>query len=112
MRRFALLVLVLLASVSTALAEAKIPIKDRVRNQPPGYCAFAALETLCRHQHIKAGYGLLESRKLDPDEITWDGRFIGRNEGTDWAIEGKLKELGIRYEMNHTFHKDRAGLRM
>lgn len=112
MRRFALSLVFLIFGASSVFSEANIPVKNRVHNQMPGYCAWASLETVCRHQKVKAGYDLVEKRKLDPDYWTWDGRFVGRNEGTDLAIEGKLKGLGIKFQMNPTWAKNRAGIRM
>lgn len=94
------------------LAEAKIPIKDRVPNQKPGYCAWASLETVCRHQGIKEGYDLVEKRKLDPDVITWCGEVLPKNLGYEWALEGKLQKLGVKYKINRTGWKNKEGLRL
>jgi ABC-type bacteriocin/lantibiotic exporter with double-glycine peptidase domain len=45
---------------STARAEVKIALKDRVRNQPEGRCGWCALETLARHHGIEALDGLAD----------------------------------------------------
>lgn len=111
-RRLLVSLIFLLSCAPFSLGEAKIPAKDRVRNQQPGYCAWAALETVCRHQGIKAGYDLLEKRKLDPDLITWDGRIIRRSEGHDFSVAAKMQELGIAYQMNPTGAKTKEGLRL
>jgi len=52
--------LLVLIHCSHAVAEANIPAECRIRNRPPGRCGWCALETLARHQHIKALYGLAE----------------------------------------------------
>lgn len=98
--------------VSSIFGRADIPIKDRVPNQSPGYCAWASLETMCRHQGIREGYDLLEKRKLDPDRITPDGWFIPRNRGDDYSVEQKLIELGINYRMNLTGGSKEEGLKL
>lgn len=90
--------------LSSSLAEAGIPIKYRVKNQWPGYCCWASIETVCRHQGIEAGYNLVEKRKLDNDYITWDGRIIAKNYGADDPIADKMKSLGIKFLMNPTSH--------
>jgi hypothetical protein len=43
-----------------ARAEVNIALKNRIRNQPEGRCAWCALETLGRHHGIEALYGLAD----------------------------------------------------
>jgi hypothetical protein len=43
------------------LAEVPIKISSRVPNRPPGRCGWCALETLARHHHIEALYGLSDN---------------------------------------------------
>jgi hypothetical protein len=52
-------------------AEVKIAPKDRVKNQPPGRCGWCAVETLARHHHIRALYGLTEDNptRADPEDL-------------------------------------------
>lgn len=54
-------VLVLLMSLGgTSRADLQIELKNRIRNQPDGRCAWCALETLGRHQGIEALQGLAD----------------------------------------------------
>ena len=99
-------------TVSSLLAEVKIAQKNRVPNQQPGYCAWASLETICRHQKVKAGYDLVEKRKLDPDYVRWNGEIILKHFGTDEAIAAKLEKLGIKYKMNHTKDNTQEGVNL
>lgn len=108
MRFFAPLFLLLFSTF--AWADAYIPEKHRVKNEWPGYCSWASIETLCRHQKIKAGYGLKEARKLDPDFICPSGEIIPKNFGRDEPIGAKLDSLGIRYKMHPSGLIDEAGL--
>lgn len=64
----AFLVLLLLYP-STACAELKIVLKNRIRNQPEGRCAWCALETLGRHHGIEALYGLAEKHPSRATQI-------------------------------------------
>ena len=54
-----------------ARAEVDIPIECRVSNQPPGRCGWCALETVGRHQHIKALFGLTDknARLARPEDL-------------------------------------------
>lgn len=63
----ALLLLALLSG--TVRAEVKIALKNRVRNQPEGRCAWCALETLGRHHGIEALYGLAEKHPMRATQI-------------------------------------------
>lgn len=106
-----LLALAFLGLTATAVfGDAKIPIKLRVPNQHPGYCGWASLETMCRHQEVKAGYGLLEKRKLDADWVRLDGTISAKNFADDDVVAWKLKSLGIKYRMNHTFSNTKEGI--
>jgi|SRR6185312_1105195 len=112
MQRFLIALLTLGLITCAAFGDAKIPVKDRVHNTPwpTGYCAWAAIETVCRHQGVKAGYDLVEKRKLDPNYVYPDGTVLARNFGADAPIIAKLKELGIKYEMNPTDKTNKAGI--
>jgi hypothetical protein len=48
-----------------------IPLDCRVANRPPGRCGWCAVETLARHQGIKALYGLVDksSSQSRPKDI-------------------------------------------
>jgi hypothetical protein len=54
-----------------ARAEVNIDPDCRMKNRPPGRCGWCALETLARHHHIKALYGLVEDHATtaDPDDL-------------------------------------------
>jgi hypothetical protein len=110
MKRFFAALILLSLSASLVFGKARIRVADRVPNQDPGYCAWACIEMLCRHQGIKAGYGLVESRKKDPDETLLDGTFVPHNLGTDPTIRRKLDSLHIRYHMHPSLVKDQAGI--
>ena len=110
MRRFLFALTILVLTSSSVLADAKIPVYQRIKNQPPGYCCWASIETLCRHQGIKAGYDLLEKRKLDDDYMMPDGKIIPKNIGYDDPVAWKLNKLGIKYKMNATFSPNKAGV--
>ncbi len=93
--------------------------KNRIPNQEPGYCAWASLETLGRHQHIEPLFHLVEKRKKDPDiyiqNFDENGReFLvlqQRYIGTDAVIKEKLDQLKIKFKMTLTRSKDRSLLR-
>jgi hypothetical protein len=85
----------------------------RVANQPPGYCAWASLETLGNKHQIEPLYNLVETRKTEPDfilEKIKDGKSIqviqAKNEACDLSIEDKLKQLNIKYKFQATGNKD------
>jgi hypothetical protein len=50
----------LLLLPALAPAEIEIATECRVANRPPGCCGWCAVETLARHHHIKALYGLVD----------------------------------------------------
>ena len=107
-----LFALLLLGCVSPFLfGKADVPKADRVANQNR-YCCWATIETACRHQGIRAGYGLMESRRHDPDYVMPDGTVIPRNYGFDEVVEQKLKALGIHYVMHPSKKKDEDGIKM
>lgn len=93
------------------LGEVFIPVNCRVPNPPPGYCAWSSIETLGNHLRIKQLYGLVESRKKDPDTVTgawklsleyglyYETEVIEKNAGTCDTIKEKLDGLGVRYVM-------------
>ena len=53
-----LALLVLLGAATGARAEVRVAFGCRIRNRPPGRCGWCALETLARHHHLRALYGL------------------------------------------------------
>lgn len=76
--------------------------EDRRANESPGYCAWACLETCCRHQQIRAGYHLLDLRKKDPAFVDEHGHVFPRNAGGDGALTEKLDALHIRFKIVHS----------
>ena len=76
-----------------------IPVENRIANESPGYCVWASIETLCRHQGIRVGYGLKEARKRDEDYVLPSGEVIAKNFGREEPVADKLQKLGIKYKM-------------
>jgi hypothetical protein len=66
-----LALIVLLFAPASALAEVNIPLQCRIKNQPPGRCGWCALETVARHQRIKALYGITDEHdsRSDPETL-------------------------------------------
>jgi hypothetical protein len=73
-----LAVLFLLLTPCTALAEVHIPLTCRIRNRPPGRCGWCALETLARHQHVLALYGITDERNSRCDPQTLEAALIAK----------------------------------
>lgn len=80
-----------------------IPQSCRIKNQPPGYCCWACLETLGRYHGIEGLYDLLESRKEEKDLVIndWFGNATTypRNLGYDFTVRNKLNDLKVKYWM-------------
>lgn len=111
MKRALLTLATLLLFTPLLYSRAEISEKNRVRNQKPGYCAWASLETMCRHQQIKAGYDLVEKRKKDPDKYDYTtGQILWHNLGYDSEVESKLHDLKINFKMNRTHGNRQAGI--
>jgi hypothetical protein len=94
-----LIPLLILALSASARAEAIIREEDRIANENPGYCLWASVETLARHNHVRALYGLLASRKTDPDVWEWTPRgmhYRHRAEGRLDVLREKLANLGCQ----------------
>jgi hypothetical protein len=70
----------------SALAEVKIGLSDRVKNQPPGRCGWCAVETLGRHHKIKVLFGITEKNatRTDPEDL-----------------EEALTKLGVPFRVQH-----------
>ena len=84
----------------------EVPVKHRVPNRSPGYCTWAALETLGRCHNIKNLFNLVESRTKDED-VTVDGEVKARNFGYDWAVKAKLDALKVKYSIQYSGGKNR-----
>jgi hypothetical protein len=93
-RRLALALLLLIPCA--AAAEVKIAPQCRIKNRPPGRCGWCALETLARHQHIKALYDLTESNasRSDPEDL-----------------EEVLDKAGVKYRIQYPGSRSTAILR-
>lgn len=99
-----------------SLAEVKIDPKHCVENIDPGYCAWAALETLGRHHQIAKLYNLTQNRTKEYDfEKKEDGEVVrykwirypgGRkaaeevNTGGLQAVSNKLSQLGVKFRIH------------
>ena len=103
--------LLLFFLTSPVWAEVYIPVKYRIENENPGYCTWASIETVCRHQKVKAGYGLKNARKLDKDFVLPWGEVVPKNFGRDEPVRAKLDSLGIRYTMHPSLVRDEEGIR-
>jgi hypothetical protein len=66
------LTVALLLLPCAARAEVNIDPGCRMKNRPPGRCGWCAVETLGRHHHIKALFGLVEDHAstANPDDLT------------------------------------------
>lgn len=84
---------------------------DRVKNFPPGYCAFCCLETLGHHHKIKNLYNLAQDRTKDPDEWIWEADqwiYAHHNEGYYTTVKAKLDKLGIKHWIQKQGNFDRT----
>jgi hypothetical protein len=77
LRHFALIVL--LFTPCTALAEVDIPLPCRIKNRPPGRCGWCALETVARHQRVKALYGITEEHDSRSDPETLQALLVAKH---------------------------------
>ena len=91
-----LALIVLLFTPCTALAEVNIPLQCRIKNRPPGRCGWCALETLARHQRVKALYGITDEHESRSDPET---------------LEGLLQTKHITYRVQPRGNSDTAILR-
>jgi hypothetical protein len=105
------LALVLVLSIPcVCLAEVPIQVDCRVPNRPPGRCGWCALETLARHHHIEALYGLSDNHSsmssaaslesyLEQTDVPYRIQYPGEYEQDilDFAIhEGLGAAVGFR----------------
>ena len=103
MRRHVLALVALLGFVLSVFGDADIPTGCRVPNRNPGYCMWACIEMLGRHQHDPRLFDLVESRSHDKDEFEEEEHdgvrwliFRTKNLGTAVAVRNKMKALGIK----------------
>lgn len=90
--------------------------KDRVQNEPPGYCSWASLETLGRHNDIEPLINLVQIRKQEPDPLVLETDAAGKpyyvkmpkHVGSDAILRAKLLELKVKFKMTETDSKDRS----
>ncbi len=68
MRRVFVALLLVLAINPSSPAQAHIKKANRIANREPGYCAWACLTMMGKHQKIKALYDLIDEREK---EFTW-----------------------------------------
>jgi hypothetical protein len=86
----------LLLSYSSSPAEVKIKKACRIANSPPGRCGWCAVETLARHHHLKALYGLSQTN---------DSRCsIG-------SLEDALAASGVTYRIQYAGEESQALLK-
>jgi hypothetical protein len=108
--RTLLLVVALLWSSAT-FGQIAVSPTDRVRNKPPGYCAWACLETLGHHQKVARLYGIMDSRAFDPpfyrirNVPTRDGFIqyqtpLPTHSGSASSIKWKLDRLGVKHKIS------------
>jgi hypothetical protein len=74
-----LALIVLLVTPCTALAEVNIPLECRIKNRPPGRCGWCALETVGRHQHVKALYGITDEHDSRSDPETLEALLVAKH---------------------------------
>jgi hypothetical protein len=97
--------------VGQAWAQVQIPMGCRVKNRPPGYCVWACIETLGRHQKIDKLYNLTDNRAKDPDSLephrvsVGDGMIleyyvrVPHAAGTAYSANKKLNDLGVKHKI-------------
>jgi hypothetical protein len=85
-----------IAFTSAAWAEVNIPTECRIKNLPPGRCGWCALETLARHHHIEALYGLTKAHATlsSPEHL-----------------EEVLDQAGVAYRIQYPGNYSKAILR-
>ncbi len=113
--QFKKLVLLAVLFFSGHLLACDIPENCRVKNEKPGYCCWACLETMGRFHGIEPLHDLLEKRKEEKDITTtdWYGNtFVyEKHLGYDFALRNKLTELKVRFWMQDTGGWDRSLLK-
>ena len=103
------LIALLVLLIPSQACSVDIDAKDRVKNQKPGFCAWASLETLGNHHKIKKMNGLLESRKGLPSKwiiehgwLVW----VDASDGFVTTIKEKLDELKVKYYIREYGERD------
>jgi hypothetical protein len=89
-------VLIFLVAPGLTRAEVHITAKERVRNRPPGRCGWCVLETLARHQKIKALYGLTRKHPCTAEPVD---------------LRKALKKAHVRYRIQYPGKRRSAILR-
>jgi hypothetical protein len=101
MKKLFYIFFLLLSSTVLAL---EIEPENQVKNQKPGFCTWASLETLGRQRNIKPLINLVEQRKKDPSDvfITANGIITYKNsDGAGYQADKKLKSLGLKYYIQY-----------
>lgn len=99
-RAFSVFILILLSlsiTLNSVYAEAVIQDECRATNIQPGYCGWCCIQTMSKHQKIKEGYNIVESRKSDPD-FWYNGILTNRGSATDEEFKNKLNTLKIKFK--------------
>ena len=105
--------LAILLSLSSAWADVNVPAEFRIKNQSPGYCMWASLETIGRTLGVKQTEGLVEARKQDGpwgirDQQTGVYEWFPNNIGHPVIVKLKLQDRGVKFKMQEPGVKDLA----
>lgn len=87
----------------------EVPSRHRVPNRPPGYCAWASLETIGRCHNIGPLVGLVDARSKDPGDwlqTRFGAQFFGPHAGLEATIGPKLTKLKVKHKVQWTDDKD------
>jgi hypothetical protein len=98
------LILSLFLLLSSNVLALDIELANQVKNQKPGFCTWASLETMGRQRNIKPLIGLLEQRKTDPGDafITTSGiRRYKNSDGAGYQAYKKLTSLGLKFYVQY-----------
>lgn len=100
-KNYLLTFVLLFLGVSSASADVIIPRQFRIKNRPPGYCAWCCLETLGRYHRIESLNDLAKNREKDPDHVIWIDPYqaivFPKNVGTPFIVQQKLDSLNVKY---------------
>lgn len=67
MRKLALTVFIIVITPCLVYSQIHIPYGCRIKNEAPGYCSWAAIETIAHAQEVAPLWHLMTKRKKDPD---------------------------------------------